>query len=102
MRRGLMPAIVAAAVLAGASLAADADYAIKLDRPEKVGAEFHMAAAGSQTTVINATVDGRPGPQKKTDLAVDLAAGVKVLEVDKNGSPSKITLTVEKCSARKG
>jgi hypothetical protein len=106
MKRGTtiaaVMAVMAGVVLAGASPAAAPDYAIKLDRPEKVGAEYRLTATGRQSGVSKVTVDGKAQPPEKMDMAVDFDAAVKVLEVDKNGEPSKITLTMDKCSVKEG
>jgi hypothetical protein len=103
MRRGL--SMVAAIVAVGflfSSIAAAQDYQIKLNRPEKVGNEFRMSAVSSQSTLTTVKAEGGAPQQMNEAGTVALDAGVKVIEIDKNGSPSKIILTVETCTLKKG
>jgi hypothetical protein len=103
MRRGLkMVAAVLAVGFLFSSIAAAQDYQIKLSRPEKVGNEFHISTVSSQSTLITVKAEGGAPEQMNEAGTVALEAGVKVLEIDKNGSPSKITLTVETCTLKKG
>jgi hypothetical protein len=78
------------------------DYEIKLARPEKAGNEFHMAAVSHQSITTTLKGGSDPADQEVDESTVELDAAVKVLEVDKNGTPSKLTLTVEKGTGKKG
>jgi hypothetical protein len=95
--------LAAALVLGiGGSIMAAVDYDIKLTRPMKPGAEYHMAMSG-QTEEKNVAKDGVKAAQSEaTKSSIDFEAAVKVAEVDKNGTPSKVTLTVEKCVMKAG
>jgi hypothetical protein len=103
MKRGptLWAMLAVIAVMAPAMAAAEPDYAIKLTRPEKAGNEFRIAAVTSQTIASMAKTPGKADEQRTDTATVTLDAAVKVLEVDKNGTPSKITLTVDKLTVKK-
>jgi hypothetical protein len=110
MRRAfVLSAILLAAALAGTSCSPSPDktadpgengYPIKLARPEKPGAEFHLAASGFENRSVTFTSNGHTGRPEVKDLAVELETAVKVLEVDGIGVPSVMTLTVEKCTSK--
>ncbi len=103
MKLGLrLAAVMAVVALAGSSVAVAQDYPIKLNRPEKVGNEFRMAAVGNQTSTTTIKMDGKALEPQNQAVAVTFNAAVKVLEVNKNGEPSKMTLTVEKLSVKQG
>lgn len=95
-------AMVVVLGLAGLAVAADADYVIQLNRPAKVGDECHLSAISKETTKDLTTVDGKAQPDMVREQSITLDGMVKVLEVDKNGKPSKVIVTVEKCLIRLG
>jgi len=79
-----------------------ADYQIKLIRPAKVGAEYKVAVAAEQA-MKNVTKEGdKVVKEEANKMSVDFAAAVKVVEVDKNGEPSKVSMTVDKCVVKIG
>ena len=86
----------------GTSVALAQDYEIKLTRPMKVGAEYHMAAVGHSSMKTTVKADGKVAQEQSEDFSVDFESDVKALEVDKNGDPSKVTLTVDKCILKQG
>jgi hypothetical protein len=86
----------AAAMLAGSAMAASEDYAVRLSRAEKVGNEFHLSAAGTQSTVSTVKEGGKIVAEQSMSVAANLEATAKVIEIDKTGMPSKLALTVEK------
>jgi hypothetical protein len=95
-------AMVAVLGLASWALAAAADYVIQLNRPMKAGAEFHISAVGKETTKESRTTDGKAMPDDVSERSIALDGTMKVLEVYKNGQPSKVIVTVEKCLIRLG
>ena len=86
----------------GTSVALAQDYEIKLTRPTKVGAEYHIAAVGHNSTKSTAKMDGKVVEEQSKNFSVDFESDVKALEVDKNGEPSKVSLTVDKCILKQG
>lgn len=86
----------------GTSVALAQDYEIKLTRPTKVGAEYHIAAVGRKSMKTTTKLDGKVAEEQSENFAVDFESDVKALEVDKNGKPSKVSLTVDKCILKQG
>jgi len=86
----------------GTSVALAQDYEIKLTRPTKVGAEYHIAAVGRSSMKTTAKADGKVAEEQSENFSVDFESDVKALEVDKNGEPSKVSLTVDKCILKQG
>lgn len=86
----------------GTSIAPAQDYEIKLTRPAKVGAEYHIAAVGSKSMKSTSKVDGKVVEEQNKNFSVDFESDVKALEVDKNGQPSKVSLAVDKCILKQG
>jgi len=103
MMRGLRLIVCLLALgFLGTSVALAQDYEIKLTRPTKVGAEYHIAAVGHSLMKSTVKVDGKVVEEQSEDFLVDFESDVKALEVDKNGKPSKISLTVDKCILKQG
>ena len=86
----------------GTSVALAQDYEIKLTRPTKVGAEYHVAVVGHDSMKSTVKVDGKVVEEQSKNFSVDFESDVKALEVDKNGEPSKVSLTVDKCILKQG
>jgi hypothetical protein len=110
-RAFVLLAILLVAALVGTSCSPSPDktadpgengYPIKLSRPEKPGAEFHLAASGFETRSFSFTSNGQAGQPSLENLTAELEAAVKVLEVDGIGMPSVMTVTVEKSTVKDG
>ena len=86
----------------GTSVALAQDYEIKLTRPMKVGAEYHIAAVGHSSMKSTIKVNGKVVEEQSKNFSVDFESDDKALEVDKNGEPSKVSLTVDKCILKQG
>jgi hypothetical protein len=91
----LCAALFALLLTSAAAPAADAPYAIKIDRPAKVGDAYvtHIVVESSRITTYTLA----SGPRRDEEiLAGDLTARVDVREVDPTGSEKTLTLTVQK------
>jgi len=86
----------------GTSVALAQDYEIKLTRPTEVGAEYHIAVVGHDSMKSTVKADGKVVEEQSKNFSVDFESDVKALEVDKNGKPSKVSLTVDKCILKEG
>ena len=86
----------------GTSVALAQDYEIKLTRPMKVGAEYHIAAVGHSSMKSTIKVNGKVVEEQSKNFSVDFESDDKALEVDKNGEPSKVSLTVDKFILKQG
>ncbi len=73
--------------------AAADDYAIKFDRPMKVGDRFSVTSRGTQSQIANVTAGDRALPEKREALTAELSADVEVLAVSPKGKPRKVRLT---------
>lgn len=78
------------------------DYEIRLQRPMKVGQEFQVSATGRESQKATVSVGGQVVKNENQESAIEIEASVKVLEIDKNGTPSKESLVIGKCLAVKG
>ncbi len=76
--------------------AAAEDYAIKFDRPLKVGDRYHISSKGTQDRVTNVKAGDRVLPEKREALVADLTAEVEVLAVSPKGKEKKVLVTVSK------
>ncbi len=99
------PLVLAATMLGLALALAPAafgrDYEIKFERPFRVGQEFGFTATGQVTYAITAVSDKTP--KKKTqEFAYEVEASAKVLAVDKIGRPTRLSLTLTKCTRTEG
>jgi hypothetical protein len=103
MRRSMKWLTMAAVLtVAGLALAAAADYAIQLNRPMKAGDTYHISATGKESVKEVTSIDGKAQPDSVREESITIDGSVKVLEVDKNGQPSKISMTVERCLIKQG
>ena len=90
-------AAVAALLVAGATATAAETYAIKLDRPAKVGQEFTVTATADVDRTVKVTANGQAQPDKNDKYKAELTGTQKVESVnDKTGSATKVTVTVDK------
>ena len=71
-------------------------YAIKFDRPVKVGFKYHYTNTGKQSRKI--LMGGKPTPGN-VELTYDYAADVTVKKVNDKGSPTVEEHKVDKCEA---
>jgi len=94
--------LTAAVGLLLCSAAAAQDYEIRLHRPMKVGQEFQLSATGRESQKATVTLNGQPIKNESQEAAIEVEAAVKVLEIDKNGAPSKASLKIGKCLSVKG
>jgi len=78
------------------------DYEVALSRPQKVGDLFGISVEGVETTRSKISANGEIAQDVADKLAIELKGSVRVLEIDKNGEPSKLALTVEKLVKIKG
>lgn len=94
--------LTAAVGLLLCSAALAQDYEIRLHRPMKVGQEFQVSATGRESQKATVTLNGQPIKNESQEAAIEVEAAVKVLEIDKNGAPSKASLAIGKCLEVKG
>jgi len=78
------------------------DYEIRLHRPVKVGQEYQMSATGRETQKMTAWAGAQVIKSEVQEMAVEIEASAKVLEVDKNGAASKESIMIGKCLEVKG
>ena len=103
MTAGTLAWIAAVAIpLSALAAAPEKDYEIKLHRPLKVGQQFKESAVGRCTKRQINQEPGTPPVIKKEEFTVELESEDKVLEVDKNGVPCRVALTVDKCDRLRG
>jgi len=69
-------------------------YPIKLHRPAEKGEVYSYAAVGRLFEQIDVTVDGETKESKEVSYRCELASSVKVLEVDDDGLPTEIAITI--------
>jgi hypothetical protein len=73
------------------------DYEIRLNRPMTVGQEYQVSATGRESQKATVTVNGQAVKNENQESAIEVELAAKVLEVDKNGDPSKASLKIGKC-----
>lgn len=77
------------------------DYAIKLDRPAKVGDTQRVNFTGSDTLSVVTTVKGQKVQEEKKQASVSLEGEQKAVEVSNKGVVTKYTCLVKKCQLTK-
>jgi hypothetical protein len=87
-------------LLCPAALAQDCE--IRLNRPMKVGQEYQVSATGREVQKATVTVNGQVVKNENQETAIEVKAAVRVLEIDKNGAPSKLSLKIGQCLEVKG
>jgi hypothetical protein len=93
--------LAAGAVVIGLWLPAGAaaqDYEIRLDRPFRVGQEYRLLSTGRQSQKSTLSVGGQAVQVKAEEYSVQFEAAARVLEIDRNGEPSRLSLSVAKCT----
>lgn len=69
-------------------------YPIQLHRPTKQGEKFSYAAVGRLAEKIDVSIDGKTTESVDSSYRCELASAIEILEVDKNGLPTSMRLTV--------
>ncbi|QOV89866.1 hypothetical protein [Humisphaera borealis] len=77
-------------------------YDIKLARPSKVGDKFRLEAVGATRKRLVAVANGEEQKPQDELLGVSVDGVVKVLEVNKDGVETRLSLTIETCIASVG
>jgi len=85
------------AVAASAASAAERKYEIKLTRPMKVGAVYRLSGDGAVRKDMTVQSGDEILQRVKEERRFALDASVKVLEVDKHGEETKVSMTINKC-----
>jgi len=82
---------------------AQADYEIRLSQrtKSKVGEEYRMAMVAEESMKETDSAEGKVYFEDVKKTSVDFEMSVKVLELDKDGELSKISMTVDKCMVKK-
>ena len=90
-------ALASAGVVAAAAAAPGEAYAVKLDRPVKVGQRFAVTVKADVDRTIKVDVNGQAQPDRVEKFTAELAGTVRVEAVnDKTGVATKVQLTVDK------
>ena len=74
--------------------AQEAKYPIKLHRPAVKGEVYSYAAVGRLSEQIDVTVDGQTAESQDNAYRCELASSVTILEVDGDGLPTELSITV--------
>lgn len=69
-------------------------YDVRLLRPASVGDAYSMEATCHQTEKMKVVRDGQEVKSKTVEFSLDLATGVRILEVNKTGNATKFSLSV--------
>ncbi len=103
MARGMKCAgALAMLVLLVTSTVMAKDYEIRLHRPAEVGEKYRFSVVGHHSARITATRGGLPAPGRTDEFSFWLEATATVLETDKKGQTTKLSLTITKCTKTKG
>lgn len=78
------------------------EFKIQLDRPAKVGdtLDLTILGAGRWKTVV--TISGKDPQSKEEAFGISLTGRIEALAVDDKGNPTKISVTVKKCTKLTG
>lgn len=85
--------------------AADGDgqkYAIKLDRPSKVGDQFKVDVIGATQEKMQVAIEGEEPRTVDATLGIQASGTAKLLELSPAGNATKLNFTIEKCTATVG
>lgn len=94
--------LTAAAALCLCASALAQDYEIRMNRPMTVGQEYQVSATGREVQKATVTVNGQVVKNENQESAIEVELAAKVLEIDRNGVPSKASLAIVKCLEVKG
>ncbi len=80
--------------------AGGATYTIVLDRVATVGQKYHISVDGFDQRSVKTTSGGKLLENESADetLTMKLDGVVSVVQVDKRGQPTELTLTITKCA----
>jgi hypothetical protein len=98
MLRAISAAILLAApawLPMASARADDADYAIHLEHPMRVGDTWTLSAHKQKHVVAETTSAGKAPTNQVTDQVIDLTGQEEILQIDPKGRPTKTKLTVD-------
>ncbi len=98
MRMNLLATVLFLSISAHA--AAAGDYEIRLHRPVRVGEKFHVLSTGSNAEKTVITVGGNLFRDDRENYEAAFESVVKVLATDRNGLPTKESITVLRCEKK--
>jgi acyl-CoA hydrolase len=95
MRMNLLVTVLFLSISAHTAVASD--YEIRLHRPMRVGEKFHILSTGSNAEKTVITVGGNLVRDDRENFEASFESVVKVLATDRNGKPTKESITVLRC-----
>lgn len=102
MRRTVLSALLVLLPAIPGSAQQDTSWQIYLDRPATVGDRCSVVSSGSQVRHTKSSLRGQAPEDSLDSLEVNYAATHEILAVGKNGSPTRMRLTINRLETNDG